>query len=264
MHWEDLTAPDFEAAVRTAGKICLLPIGCLEKHGNHLPLGTDYIFVKHLAGLAAEIEPAIVFPPYYFSQINEARHCPGTIAIGHDLLMNLLEACCNEIARNGLTRIVLVNGHGGNTFFLKFFCQIMLEKQRDYVVYLYESQPRDAKVEALLETTNHAHAEEVETSQMLVVRPESVRMHQIGQDGNPLDRMAAFRKRLFAGIGWYADYPAHYAGQAESASESKGRALLEEQVGHLAAAIRLAKSDDTPARLQAEFYRLTQPVSRNE
>lgn len=258
MHWEELTSPDFAEAVASTGGVCLFPIGCLERHGDHLPLGTDYVYIKYLCGQAAKAEPAIVFPPYYFSQINEARHCPGTIAVEHSMLMNLLEACCDEISRNGLKKIILVNGHGGNTFFLKFFCQVMLEKQRDYVVYLYENQPMDPKVAAMLESTNHAHADEVETSRMLVVQLESVRMDQVGKDGSPLGRMTAFEKNLFAGIGWYADYPTHYAGQAEYATAEKGRALIQDRVDRLAEVIRLAKSNDTPARLQAEFYSLCQ------
>ncbi len=254
MHWEELTAPDFAKAVRDCGGVCLLPIGCVEKHGEHLPLGTDYLYIKYMAGLAARIEPAIVFPHYWFGQINEARHCPGTVALRHEMLMNLLEACCDEIARNGLTKIILVNGHGGNTFFLKFFCQVMLEKPRDYVVYLYENQPMDPKVSAMLETTNHAHGEEVETSRMLVVRPDTVKMDQVSNTGSPLGRMSPFEKKLFAGIGWYADYPTHYAGQAEYASAEKGRALIQDRAEKLAEVIRLAKSDETPAELQAEFF----------
>lgn len=262
MHWEELTAPGFAKAVETTQGVCLLPIGCLERHGDHLPLGTDYLFIKYLAGQAAKIEPAVVFPPYYFSQINCARHCPGTIALKHEMLMNILEACCDEIARNGLKKIILVNGHGGNTFFLKFFCQIMLEKQRDYVVYLYENQLRDPKVTAMLETTNHAHADEIETSQMLVVRPDIVHMDQVGKDGNPLGRMTEFEKKLFTAIFWYADYPTHYAGQAEYANVRKGQALMQDRAEKLAAAIRLAKSSDTPAKLQAEFFSLCQRAGR--
>ncbi len=258
MHWEELTAPEFTEAVKTSAGVCLLPIGCLEKHGEQLPLGTDYLFIKYMCGEAARLEPAIVFPHYWLSQINCARHCPGTIAIRHELLIAMLEACCDEIARNGLRKIILVNGHGGNTFFLRFFCQIMLEKKRDYVVFLYENQPRSKDVDALLETTNHAHADEVETSQMLVVAPDTVKMDKVSKDGNPLGRMDPFTKKLFTAIFWYADYPTHYAGQAEYATAAKGLALIRDPAEKMAAIIRLAKSDNTPARLQEEFFRLAE------
>ncbi len=258
MHWEELTAPDFAEAVRTSDRLCLLPIGCVEKHGEHLPLGTDYLYIKYMCGQAAKIEPAVVFPHYWFGQINCAKHCPGTIAVGHQMLMDILEACCNEIARNGFDKIIIVNGHGGNTHFLRFFCQIMLERKRDYVVFLYEDQPMSPEVRAMIETTNHAHADEIETSRMLVVRPDTVKMNRVTDTGNPLGRMDAFHKKLFTGIFWYADYPTHYAGQAECANAKKGEAFVRERAEKLAEVIRLAKSDATPAKLQEEFFRLAQ------
>jgi len=254
MHWEELTAAEFPEAVAASKGVCLVPLGCVEKHADHLPLGTDYINVKHLCQEAAKVEPAIVFPPYYFAQINCARHCPGTIAIKHGLLVDLLEACCDEISRNGLDKIVLVNGHGGNSNFLRFFCQIMLEKQRDYVVFLADLRPLSPDVKAMLQSTVFGHADESETSRMLIARPDLVKMDKIGKDGLPLGRMKDFSGKLFTGIWWYADYPTHYAGTAEYATAEKGKAILQDRVNALVEAIRLVKTDDTPARLQAEFF----------
>ena len=117
MLWEELTAPEFAAAVKSAGA-CIVPLGVIEKHGDHLPLGTDLINVRALAIKAAAIEPAIVFPPYYFGQICEARHQPGTLAFHGGFLLEALRGICAEIARNGLRKIILLNGHGGNIHLL--------------------------------------------------------------------------------------------------------------------------------------------------
>jgi len=92
MQWENLTAPDFAAAVEESQGVCVLPLPCIEKHGEHLPLGTDFFIGMEAARRAAEIEPAIVFPPFYLTQILEAKHQPGTIAIGGHLMLQLLEA----------------------------------------------------------------------------------------------------------------------------------------------------------------------------
>src|ERR1700761_3126178 len=78
--WEELTAPDFRAAIQKSGGTCLLPFGILEKHGPHLPIGTDLLNVRKAALDAADREYAIVFPDYYFGQIFEAEAQPGTIA----------------------------------------------------------------------------------------------------------------------------------------------------------------------------------------
>ncbi|HEV2698376.1 MAG TPA: creatininase family protein, partial [Terriglobales bacterium] len=78
VHWEELTAPDFLQGIHNSSGTCLLPFGILEKHGPHLPLGTDLLDVRHAALTAAQQEYAVVFPEYYFGQIFEARHQPGT------------------------------------------------------------------------------------------------------------------------------------------------------------------------------------------
>ena len=66
VHWEELTGPDFITAIHQAQGVCLLPFGIIEKHGPHLPLGTDLINVRYLTEKAAQQEYAVVFPPYYF------------------------------------------------------------------------------------------------------------------------------------------------------------------------------------------------------
>ena len=82
---EDLSALQFKEAVRKSSKTVILPIGVLEKHGPHMPLGTDVFTAREMALRAAEEEYAVVFPWYYFSQINEAKHQPGTIAYSPEL-----------------------------------------------------------------------------------------------------------------------------------------------------------------------------------
>jgi hypothetical protein len=62
VHWEELTAADFRSAIQQSQGTCLLPFGILEKHGPHLPLGTDLLDVRYAALHAAEQEYAVVFP----------------------------------------------------------------------------------------------------------------------------------------------------------------------------------------------------------
>lgn len=101
VHWEELTAADFRTGIEQSGGVCLLPFGILEKHGPHLPLGTDLLKVRYAAVQAAQREYAVVFPEYYFGQIFEARHEPGTIAYSTHLQLELLQETTDEMARNG-------------------------------------------------------------------------------------------------------------------------------------------------------------------
>src|SRR5437588_910633 len=135
--WEELTAADFREAIQLSKGTCLLPFGILEKHGPHLPLGTDLLNVRYVSLQAASQEYAVVFPEYYFGQIFEAKHEPGTIAYSMDLQLHLLQETADEMARNGCKKIVIVNGHGGNNSLLPFFAQSQMASPRDYVVYVY-------------------------------------------------------------------------------------------------------------------------------
>ena len=69
----------------------MLPFGIIEKHGPHLPLGTDLINVRYVAQHAAEQEYTVIFPDYYLGQIFEARHEPGTLAYSAHLQLELLQ-----------------------------------------------------------------------------------------------------------------------------------------------------------------------------
>src|SRR6202171_2694746 len=114
VRWEELSAADFRRAIEQSKGTCLLPFGILEKHGPHLPLGTDLLNVRYAALHAAEKEYAVVFPEYYFGQIAEARHEPGTMAYSTELQLKLLQETTGEMARNGCEKILIVNGHGGS------------------------------------------------------------------------------------------------------------------------------------------------------
>ncbi len=127
VNWEELTAAEFRDAIQLSKGACLLPFGILEKHGPHLPLGTDLLNVRHASLQAAQQEYAVVFPQYYFGQIFEAKHEPGTVAYSMELQLKLLQETTDEMARNGCKKIIIVNGHGGNEHLLPFFAQAQLE-----------------------------------------------------------------------------------------------------------------------------------------
>src|SRR5215831_10728950 len=106
VHWEELTAEDFVNGLQQSQGTCVLPFGIIEKHGPQLPLGTDLINVRWVAEHGAQQEYAVVFPPYYFGQIFEARQEPGTLAYSAALQMQLLQETTDEMARNGCKRVV--------------------------------------------------------------------------------------------------------------------------------------------------------------
>ena len=104
--WDELTASDWPKALEKSSRTCILPIGILEKHGPHAPIGSDLIQVREWAARVTKKEYAVVFPDYFYGQINEARHQPGTFALPERVVWELLESTCEEIARNGFNKIV--------------------------------------------------------------------------------------------------------------------------------------------------------------
>jgi creatinine amidohydrolase len=260
MRWEELTSDQFPQAVAAAQGVCLLPLSVIERHAHHLPMGTDMYIARELCRRAAAIEPALIFPDFIFTQILEAQHCPGTIAIEADLILRLLDNVCREIARNGLCKIVLVNAHGGNSSWIRFFAQAQLASPRDYMVYVTELflDPEDeVALKAVWQTTVDGHAGEQETSMILAIRPDLVRGDQLPLDGEgmPLDRLKTLRETgVFTGIWWYADHPTHYRGDGSPATAEKGDLLLSAYARALARAIRAIKEDQATKRLQDEFF----------
>lgn len=255
--FEELTAPEFIEAVDKSGKICIIPMGILEKHGAHLPLGTDLIDARDIALRAARTEYAVVFPPYYFGQIFEAMHQPGTISYSAELIWKLLEETCDELARNGFKYIVLVNGHGGNNSFLSYFCQTRLAQRKDYAVIFFsktEDPEISKKIESLRKTKGGGHADEIETSMIYSHRPDLVHPERAGeQSGKDLDRLASI-KNAYTGIWWYAKFPNHYAGDGSHASKEIGELTINSSVNQLVNLIKTLKSNHAILELQDEFY----------
>jgi creatinine amidohydrolase len=256
VHWEELTAADFRDAITRAQGTCLLPFGILEKHGPHLPLGNDLILARHAALNAAEREYAVVFPEYYFGQIFEAKHEPGTVAYSRGLQLQLLQETTDEMARNGCKKIIIVNGHGGNGSLLPFFAQSQLESPHDYVVYVQgfgASGPGEPKHKS--DPAGDMHAGESETSETLIARPDLVHLDRATQEsGADLGRLKALPRGLYTGIWWYARFPNHYAGEGAVASRELGEFEVKSWINAIVESIRAVKTDQTSLRLQNEFY----------
>lgn len=254
VRWEELTAADFRAAIEQSKATCLLPFGILEKHGPHLPLGTDLLDVRFAVLQAAGREYALVFPEYYFGQIFEAKHEPGTIAYSTHLQLELLQETTDEMARNGCKKIIIVNGHGGNENLLPFFAQTQLEKPHDYVVYVLpipEAPPGGPPKKA---SGPDMHAGESETSKMLIARPDLVHMDRTTQESGADQARLKLPDDLYTAIWWYARFPNHYSGEGSAATKERGAFEMSHWEDAIVEAIRAVKADQMSLQLQNEFF----------
>jgi creatinine amidohydrolase len=256
--WDELTASDWPRALERSAQTCILPIGILEKHGMHLPMGSDLIKVRELAARVTKKEYAVVFPDYFYGQIYEARHQPGTFALPSRVVWDLLEATVEEIGRNGFRRIVIVNGHGGNPNLLQYFVQAQLERRRNYVLYYFDPQPDPAFEEKVRKTRQSdpetdLHAGETETSDLLYLRPDLVQLGRArNESGVDLKRLTI--PNVYTGIWWYGSYPNHYAGRGETGTRALGELLTEHSITTLAATLKAIKADKKTFEVQKEFF----------
>jgi creatinine amidohydrolase len=253
VHWEELTASDFREGIRRSQGTCLLPFGILEKHGPHLPLGTDLLEVRHAALHAAEQEYAVVFPEYYFGQIAEARHEPGTMAYSRTLQLMLLQETTDEMARNGCKKVLIVNGHGGNDSLLPYFAQTQLDKPHDYGVYVFDERTPQHGGPAK-KTSIDMHAGESETSKMMISRPDLVHLDRAANESGVDQKRQKLPEGVYTGIWWYTRFPNHYSGDGSVATKELGEYQMNWWIDSVVKAIRSVKADDVSLKLQNEFY----------
>ena len=254
MQWENLTSLDFAKAVDTCGGVGTIPIGVIEAHASHLPLGTDMFVAHWVACRAAEEEPIIVFPQYPYSINHETAHLPGGVVIKRELAFGLLENICDEMYRNGLSKIVLLSGHGGNRYFLPLFVQTLPEKAKPYTVY-FANLPYDAEAEAVLDHDENGHACEAETSMIRHIDESLVKMEQVPKRPftNLTRNQSVAKPGGYSQVDWYAMYPHMYVGDASRATAEKGEVLLQSQADGLVKLIRAIKADTVAPALVAEF-----------
>ena len=252
--WEELTGPDFVHAIAQAQGVCVLPFGIIEKHGAHLPLGTDLIDVRFAVANAVQQEYAVVFPEYYFGQIFEARQEPGTVAYSLSTQLTLLQETVNEMGRNGCRKILIVNGHGGNQSLLPLFGQSQLATPHDYVVYIIASIPRDGAGRPAAKSAVDLHAGEGETSAMLIARPDLVHMDRATSESGADQKRLHLPSSVYTGIWWYARFPDHYAGDGSTATKQLGDFDQRNWSHEIADALKAIKADEESPRLQKEFF----------
>src|SRR4051794_21998466 len=261
--WDELTASEWPRALKESNETCILPIGILEKHGPHVPIGSDLIQVREWAARATKKEYAVVFPDFFYGQINEAKHQPGAFALPERVVWDLLEATCDEIGRNGFKRIVIINAHGGNPQMIRYFIQTRLEKRRNYAVYFFEPPADSAYTKQLTamhksEMAGDQHAGERETSALLYLRPDLVKMDSAGiQSGSNQKRLNI--PNVYTAIWWYASYPNHYAGDGAIASRQLGELVTEHYLTNLVSALKNIKADNTTLQLQKEYFDRVKP-----
>lgn len=246
-YWEHLATTDLaDGACRDA--VAVLPVAAVEQHGPHLPLGTDAILTDGvldaaLARLPADVE-VLRLPIQRVGHSPEHAEFPGTLTLEAETVIAQWTAIGRAVARAGVRRLLILNGHGGQTALVDLVAMRLRAEARMTVARatyfdLLEADPAVGRDEQQFGW----HGGQVETALMLALRPDLVRVERLEQFGSAAQAVAAdhavLRVEGPVGIAWMAEdlNPAGVTGDAAAATEAIGRRLLDGVAARLASLI---------------------------
>jgi creatinine amidohydrolase/Fe(II)-dependent formamide hydrolase-like protein len=235
--WGELTWRQARTRIKKMD-VALLPVGAVEQHGPHLPLDTDAFDADYLARRVAEAcsDPKpLVLPPISYGVSYHHADFTGTVSISNDTLAKMIYEIGMSVSRNGICKLVIINGHGGNSPTLNYAAQ-MINRDARIFVCVDTGETSDVDIDKIVETPNDVHAGEIETSTGLAVRPQLVQMDRAKK------QIPKFSSRYLdftskRGVLWYAYTrkisPSGVMGDPTKASAAKGERIWEIMIAHL-------------------------------
>ena len=232
-----LTWTEIQAMPEKENAVIIQPVGAIEQHGPHLPIIVDSaigmgVLGKALGKLEADI-PAYALPCLYYGKSNEHWHFPGTITLSAQTLLSVLMEMADSIYRSGFRKLVLMNSHGGQPQVMEIVARDIHQKYGDFLVFpLFTWRVPHIAGELLTEEELEygIHAGDAETSIMLSLLPEQVKMEKAVKEypsGLPEDSLLSMEGKLpFAWVTRELT-KSGVMGDATVATPEKGDRLLE-------------------------------------
>jgi creatinine amidohydrolase len=222
--------PEFEAA-REKSQTVILPVGSLEEHGPHLPLGTDLFHALELARRVAEERGVLVAPPLFYGVCRSTREHPGTVSLSGVTLRALVRDLGREFFRQGFYNLIILSGHAGGTHMAALLeaGETLLEELPEVRVAVVNILDllREVLTENphLVRTKGDAHAGEVETALMLAAYPHLVQGTAPAEWPTfPKYILVRDKRRFWPGGVW---------GDPAPATAARGEEILQAEVRHL-------------------------------
>jgi len=246
--WQDMSTQEF-AELDAARVIAVLPVGAIEQHGPHLPVATDACINQGVLARALEQMPddlpVTILPMLPVGKSNEHLAFPGTLTLSAETLIRAWTEVGECVARAGIRKLVLFNSHGGQPQIMDIVARDLRVRHAMLVVaWSWYAAGLPAGLFDEAEVRHGIHAGAVETSMMLHLRPDLVRM-DLAADFPPLMRELAADYRHLSPTGagrlaWMAQdlHPSGACGDASAADADRGRALIEHAAQTLVALLR--------------------------
>jgi len=176
--WLDELSTKEAAQAAQNGKVIIFPIGSVEEHGSHLPLGTDSIQPEYIALEVAKKTGCLVAPPFRYGICNATRNYPGTLTIQFDTLYRVAVDVLSELVRSGFCRIIVMSGHAGNSHMvaLRLAAQEVVSKNDGKVRIMVLSDFDFAEeLTDQYAKPGDGHAGTLETSRIMAIKPDLVK-----------------------------------------------------------------------------------------
>ncbi|KUO43208.1 MAG: hypothetical protein APU95_01790 [Hadesarchaea archaeon YNP_N21] len=218
--------------------LAILPLGAIEEHGPHLPLSTDLIIAEAIAKKVAEKTDAILLPSIPYGYVLSGRDYPGSISIEAGTLSSLIEDICKVLLKQGIKKIAIINQHVPNAPIIRILSK-KLEEELGIKLMCITMPGFQEILNEICESkpwhTGIVHAEEIETSLMLAIKPDLVDMGKAVKEYPPVPE--AFDSMP---ISWRKLSKSGSLGDPTIASAEKGRKILDLMVKK---AIEIIKSE---------------------
>jgi creatinine amidohydrolase len=238
----ELTGP--QVAALPADTVAVLPLGAIEQHGPHLPVSTDHVTATSAAeaAVAASTVPCVLLPGLAYTKSDEHHAFPGSLWLSWDTLMRTLVDLGRSLATSGITRLLFVNGHGGNSALGQVACRQLRREfgLRTFFAHLSVPVDQGGRGSAESEFGMGIHGGHGETSLMLHLRPDLVHM-DLAVRRVPVGlrefSLIGFGKPV--SFGWLAEDfgPDGHVGDPTGASAEHGKEMFEGAVGQLVTVI---------------------------
>jgi creatinine amidohydrolase len=235
--------PELGAALQGSHEVGLVPVGAIEQHGPHLPIGTDTILASGLCDLAGARSGAIVLPEISLGcSFGHGTSFPGTLSLSPEVLTLVIRQYVEWAASSGLAKLLFVNAHMGNTPALQSATdhfRLMRPDLQTGIVNWWEASATVAA--ATVEDGHDLHANRAETSLMLAMAPELVRLELLGSADDP-DRTEHLVFRYNAS----ALSSNGVTGRPSEATRELGEQLLEAIVAEIALRVEQGRTEEPP------------------
>ncbi len=217
--------------------VAILPLGATEQHGYHLPLGVDVMLAEGISRRVAEETGALLLPAVAFGYSWVWRDIPGTVSIQQHHVEDLIKDVAHGVSRYGVELLVLINGHEANDASMKYAVRELQDEVSMPVVYFFYPGLAEVMAEHCESPTWHGmiHACELETSLMLALYPEHVRMDRAVAE---YPERPSLYGRSTISLGDLSESGVY--GDPTKATAEKGRLMLDAFVGTISENVREA------------------------